>query len=204
MATEVTLENIVGDGGAYPTLLGAVQADLEKEYDAGRLMGTDYANVYVALVQNALSQAIQFELTKDQVAAQTDLILAQIETQAKQTILVEAQTDQINAQITIAEDAAVKDLLLKDAQLDALAKDDLIKDQQLLKLLAETAVTNQQLINLVTQNTNLEAEGLNIPKQGELLDKQITQADYQTALITAQTAKTEAETSVTLERGGFR
>ena len=86
MATEITIEKVVGTSGSYPALYSAVQTYLESEYDAGRLNGADYAQVAIALMQNALNQAIQFELTKGQVAAQTDLTLSQIETQNQQTL----------------------------------------------------------------------------------------------------------------------
>lgn len=67
----VTLEEVTTkdpDGtGAFDTFMTAISKHLEKEFSQGRIVGADYSNAYIAAMQMALQQAVDFVLKKDQV-----------------------------------------------------------------------------------------------------------------------------------------
>ena len=79
--------------GSFDLFAKAMSNHLRSEYDAGRLNGSDYANVYVGAIQNALSQSIQFELSRVQAGFAADLTEEQVQTQVNQTDNVLAQTE---------------------------------------------------------------------------------------------------------------
>lgn len=63
---EIKVEDIttkVIDGtGAFDALMMAVNAQLQSQFDAGRIRGAEYAQVYLGSMQNAMQMAIQFVL----------------------------------------------------------------------------------------------------------------------------------------------
>jgi hypothetical protein len=208
MTTQVDLTNITSgtlDGtGTFDKLLATMQLHIEREYDAGRLLGADYANVYVASIQAAMSQAIQFELTKSQVAAQTDLTLEQIETQNQQTLLATEQAKQavIQTRIVTASELdqiaiAVNQKSLSDEQLEQSLVQGSILDEQALQAEKQTSLTTtQDAIATATKQGQIDIQANQVlladeqviqsEVQGDILDEQLKQAEKQTALITTQ------------------
>lgn len=78
---KVTIDELVAE---FHALMGGVGVQITKEYEAGRITGAKYADVYLALMQSALQAAVQFALGKDQafwMAAKTqaDAITAQMQ-----------------------------------------------------------------------------------------------------------------------------
>lgn len=63
---EVTTKDPNGTG-AFDTFMTAISKHLEKEFSQGRIIGADYSNAYIAAMQMALQQAVDFVLKKDQV-----------------------------------------------------------------------------------------------------------------------------------------
>lgn len=63
---EVTTKDPDGTG-AFDTFMTAISKHLEKEFSQGRIVGADYSNAYIAAMQMALQQAVDFVLKKDQV-----------------------------------------------------------------------------------------------------------------------------------------
>lgn len=51
--------------GAFDTFMTAVGNHLQKEYAEGRIVGSDYATVYMAVIQSALQLGVEFALKKD-------------------------------------------------------------------------------------------------------------------------------------------
>lgn len=90
---EVTTKDPDGSG-AFDVFMSAIGKHLEKEFAEGRIVGADYATTYIAAVQMALQQAVDFILKKDQV------YLAGIDAQMKaitSTIAV------LNAKVALAK-----------------------------------------------------------------------------------------------------
>ena len=84
--TEVCLD---GDG-SFDKFMAAMDIHLEREYEKGRLSGTQYAEVYASTIQAVLGQAVSFSLQKEQsrwgaVTAQMQARIAEI--QATQALI---------------------------------------------------------------------------------------------------------------------
>ena len=85
--------NYVWSGtGIFDKLMMAVNGNVKAEYDNGRLKGADYAQVYLAGMQAAIAQSMQFLLQKQLTEAQTEVAQEQKALLLKQQLLVERQT----------------------------------------------------------------------------------------------------------------
>jgi hypothetical protein len=79
MATVIDIDKVtdgsVSGDGSFDRLAKAMSNHIQQEYDAGRITGSDYANVYLGGIQSAMAQSVQFELNRTLAAANTDTIL---------------------------------------------------------------------------------------------------------------------------------
>lgn len=216
--TNITDGTLTGTG-SFDLLMQSVKAHIEYEYNAGRIVGTDYANVYLGTIQTVLGQAIQFELSKASAAAQTDLVLEQILTQEQQTILatnaVAVSTATIQANIDLAE--ANTDVTQEQVNTQ-IAQTSMLGAQETKLTTVDTSLVNKQIDNISAQlsltgkqEAQVEAQTLNVPKQGLIMDQEYTNLVSQNKTIElqddhleAQIANTLANTEVLLEKGGFR
>jgi hypothetical protein len=135
--TEGTLEG----SGVFDTLMAAIEVHLEKEYKDGRLKGNEYATVYLGAMQNAMQQAIQFVLTKQQADKQAELLVAQKlateadtaikQTQSSQDMLVkQQQISESVARVTREDELADENVLLLKSQTAKTDADKLLIDQK--------------------------------------------------------------------------
>ena len=182
--------------GVFDQLMKSVKAHLLEEYDAQRIRGSEYTQVYLNSLSQAMGQSIQWQLGAQIAENQALLIEKQIENVEKQNLLLEeqrqlliAQTAQTNQQTTnldLEANNIPKQGDILDAQEDQLVRstETIIKsleiggllDKQLEQVVAQTS-------NIEQQGTNLEAEALNIPKQGDILDAQEEQLIRSTEVI---------------------
>jgi len=127
--------------GVFDDLMEAVNGNIKVEYDNGRIVGPDYATVYLGAIQSVIAQSVQYILQEQATEAQIDKMLSD-------TAIAEAQSD--------------KDLLIKDEQITKLqeeidllgtqdselslngAKDRLVKDEQITKLQEEIDLLGTQ------------------------------------------------------------
>ena len=102
MATLITVDKVTDNDtegtGTFDVLMRSVQAHLVAEYDNGRIVGSEYAQAYVSMVNSTMAQAIQFEMTKIQSGFTTDMAEEQVNTAVKQTALITEQIDLAHAQ----------------------------------------------------------------------------------------------------------
>ena len=104
----------------YKQLTDDIKSDLDKEYKSGRLKGTDYANVYVNLMNTAMQLAFESPIKEQQVmeiksrrALNDAQSVVQIETAtkvARETSLVQSQIEKNNVERDF-EIKKMKDLL---------------------------------------------------------------------------------------------
>lgn len=78
--TEVCIDG----SGSFDKFMAAMDIHLEREYEKGRLTGTQYAEVYASTIQSVLGQAVSFSLQKEQsrwsaVTAQMQARIAEIQ-----------------------------------------------------------------------------------------------------------------------------
>ena len=105
MTTLITIDSIT-DGnvegeGSFDKLMKSAQAHIMLEMNAGRIIGTDYANVYLGTLQAAMAQSVQFELSKAQAGFSADLTQEQVQTQVEQTKGVIKSTAYTEAQTKV-------------------------------------------------------------------------------------------------------
>lgn len=96
-------ERTVGGAGMFDGLMESVKAHLHEEFSSNRLTNAQYVEAYVALTGAAMSNAVQFLLSKDQAFFQAALAQQQAQIAAVQTVnarvdLVRAKSEAIAAQ----------------------------------------------------------------------------------------------------------
>lgn len=100
----VTTGCLDGDG-VFDKFMSTIDEHLKREYKDNRLTGTQYAEVYTALVQGAMGQATQFVLQKDQArwAAITAQMQARIAEIQATTAVVELEKIKADASRSLFE-----------------------------------------------------------------------------------------------------
>lgn len=110
----LTLDQLTGGavntGGAFDVLMKATNAHLVKEFEANRLRGADYANVYLNAMPAVLQNAVVFLLQKDEAANKANLVAAQIElTKLQMEMLkIEIEREALNKDLIAAQVLKVK------------------------------------------------------------------------------------------------
>lgn len=79
--------------GVFDVLMAAVNDNIEIQYNKGRIKGAEYAQVYLAGMQSAIAQAIQYTLQEKAQEAQIDKLQDGVLTGAKQREVMDAQKD---------------------------------------------------------------------------------------------------------------
>ena len=187
--------------GSFDKLMVGVAAQLQGEYDAGRITGAEYSKAYITLTQSALATSLQFLLGKDAsywqaVQAQTQAVIARVQLA---TVKAENARAQIEA-LTAKSNYALTKLKLatEDVQYGSLKyKLDNIDPLQVTQLtLQNSGITTSNLglsINNDIASYNLTTT---LPKQSLMLDAQTDQTTYTTQhLLPAQLAQITGETS---------
>jgi len=184
--SDVTTGDVSGKG-VFDVLMSSIEDRLHTQYKEGRITGSDYATVYVSALQNAMSQAIQFVLTKQQSDKQADLLSAQIES--------------LERELAIKEEQSAKDLLLKDEQLLASENDRsiklaqsnqelLVKDEQII------ASQNDRDIKLTQSNNDTALKNQQIAESISKVVRENSLATANISLVGSQKSKTDAEKSL--------
>lgn len=112
--------------GVFDILIGAVNKNIELQYQKGRITGSDYAQTYLGGLQAVLQQSIQWVLQADTNAAQVDDIKKGIELK--------------DAQLKIA----YAEQVLKDKQAAMLGLDNVVKNKEAERLVNPNAVYTPQ------------------------------------------------------------
>lgn len=132
--TDVTNGSVVNGKwvgtGVFDKLAEAVSANIQIQYDQGQIKGSDYANAYVASLQNVLQQSIEYVLREKLTSAQIDDIAKSIE--VKERSMVVQESELADKLLTSARQRAVmdKDIEVKTEQKKEIYTDRIIKDKQ--------------------------------------------------------------------------
>lgn len=86
------VSNVWTGTGVFDKLLAAVNKNIELQYTAGRIKGSDYANVYLGGIQSVLQQSIEYVLREKLIAAQVDDVIKGIELKESQKKLTYTET----------------------------------------------------------------------------------------------------------------
>ena len=205
-ATTVGTGNASDGSGNFDELMQVVTLHLEDQFAAGRITGTDYANVYLGALQSTLDQAVSFTLSMEKANADVDLIGKQdaLVTQQK---LTEVQNTTLVTNKAATESKQALDI---EAATTLKGKQGLLVDAQELQADAQTVlITNQATTELTAQTTSettavkqrldIVASTALKGKQESLVDKQILTEEKQ-ALDIAGATSLKAKQALTQEK----
>ena len=202
---EVTTKDPDGTG-AFDVFMFAISKHLEKEFSEGRIVGADYATTYIAAVQMALQQAVEFVLKKDQVfittaTSQLTAINAAIETvKAKASLILTqiqaytAQTDYANKKLALA--TLHEQYINLTAQYDNLLKERERIEAQTAQIVAQTAQVPEQTKHIQAQTAQLTAQTNQIPEQTKHIQAQTAQVKEQMEATRGQTLGTRTDGTI--------
>lgn len=111
---KVTLEDLttseVGGSGVFDVLMRSVSAQIDYQYEKGRIQGGDFAKIYVASIEHALQQSINFLMTKDRSYWETlnAQATAQIALAQRSRAIADVKLAQLEMQIKRFEAVRVK------------------------------------------------------------------------------------------------
>jgi hypothetical protein len=127
--------------GVFDQLMMAVNGNIQAQFDAGRIKGSDYANVYMNSMQAAMSESMKFVLTKKLTEKQVDLVDKQVQSQDVQIAIGEVQLaensekwqiqkqvlqnqlEMSNVDVSYKAQNAAKDLEIKTKQVESATAD---------------------------------------------------------------------------------
>lgn len=112
----------------FKQISSKMKADIRVEFDAGRIAGNQYAEVYLGMLTAALQGASQFYLTKDSAWSQRELHEAEIRRIEAQTLLLGEELLQAKIATTIADET--KDEQIKIAEVSLKQQEDALAVSQ--------------------------------------------------------------------------
>jgi hypothetical protein len=110
--SDVTTTLPDGDG-VFDVLMRSIDSHLDKQYTSGRIKGTDYATVYLGVLQTVLQQAIAFVLAEQKASKELDAIDEQIAASQAGTAIKEGIADSQNAVYAKQEEGFDRDYKFK-------------------------------------------------------------------------------------------
>lgn len=134
-------ESKVDGSGVFDLLMKANRAHLEDEFNKSRIRGSEYATVYLGMLESTMQHALAFFIQQRKLGLEADLLaiqkqIAEIELEKAQ---VELEIARLNAQKIPAEIDVLKAQKCKlDAEYDVLMG-------QKLKVVQETALLTQKV-----------------------------------------------------------
>lgn len=193
-------DRTIGGVGLFDGLMVAVMKHLREEYDEGRITGREYSTAYVAAMQGAMANAVQYLQTSQQSYWQAMLIQqqaraaeiasysAKVELEALKaramTARIEANTAAANYSLTkmklVTEDIAYG--LAESQKVRVDYENTNILPGQYAQLLKQTAQLDYELVNLMPKQV------LKIQSDIDVGSGQISQMTAQTNQVLYQTA----------------
>jgi len=116
--------------GVFDELMKAVNGNIAVQFEAGRLTGPDYANVYLGSLQSAMSESMKYVLNKkslEKTLEVQDIKIAMDEVQlaenaekwSLQKQVLDNQLEMSNIDVAYKEKNVVKDMEIKDKQIES-------------------------------------------------------------------------------------
>lgn len=135
-------EGKLNGNGVFDKLMKTFELHLEREYNKQRIRGTDYANAYIGLINNALNQVSNYALEKSKLPLELQLLEAQIHKIATDTIVATKQGGLIDAQIH--KEMAQTEMLHLEMEYK-FPKELALIDEQIANMKAEIALKEKEL-----------------------------------------------------------
>jgi len=143
--SRLTTKSVEGTG-VFDVLMSAVKQHLLEEYEANRVTGEEYTQVYLGALQGAMQTAVQFLLNSQQ----EEKLQAEIAYTRQKTVTELTQTDDsIPAGLGFNGDTAIEGLVA--LQKDKLTLEGDLVSSQVSRSEAEVALTGQKVISELSQ-----------------------------------------------------
>ena len=169
LTTDLTTGTLDGTG-VFDQLMRSVKPHIKAEYDSGRIKGAEYSQVYLAAVNSAMSQSIEFLLKQDATKAQNEIL-------EQQKLQLVAETASSVAQTA----SAVAQTALLTEQKSLVSKDILQRTQETLTEIENTNVATAAKCKLQAEFHLLEEQKLKTVKEKGLLEQKIATETAQTS-----------------------
>ncbi len=172
--------------GIFDVIIKAANENIKIQNQTSRITGAEYAEVYLGTMQSAISEAMKFLLIKEITEKDIALKEAEIannvitgENLIKQGTLLENQIEISNIDVLYKEPSTLKDLEIKDKQIDSavveinnntIAGENLVKQGTLLEEQIKTTYTDRVMKD--KQTAMLGMDGV-MKKQNLITDKEV-------------------------------
>lgn len=179
------------DDGSLDILLASLKKHLWAEYEHNRIRGTDYANAYIDTIKHGLAQIMSYSLERAKLPLELQILEAQVQKLATDTIVATKQGGLIDAQIykEMAETARIqfdiqhrlpKELELMQVKLDNDKIELALKDYELRYLKPEQLALAKAELRLKEKQVTLAEKEIEVKlKELSLKAKQIEMAQYE-------------------------
>ena len=206
----------VGGTGLFDGLMASIAAQLNSEFEAGRITAKEYSTSYVALSQSAMNSAVQYLLQKDQQYWQAELIKQQaiaaelavvqgklqIEVLKAQTIQARMAASSTAAEYSLnkmrlaTEEAAIDLSISQKAQVDYQTNTVLPQEVAVAQKRVDIGTAEISLTTANVNKTNYETQSL-FPAQKAKIDKDAAKTNYETTdLLVSQKLNVDQDTAV--------
>lgn len=202
--SDLTQVSLTGSG-IFDLLMQASSLHLQAELQAGRITGASYTQAYMAAMQYAMQNAVQFVTSSKQINGQLQLLEQQTLTEVQNTAHVAKQILQTIAATTLLDKQALSEIqnalhitastaLLTQQKLTEVQQTDLVA-KQILAAVANTALVEQQT-QTETVNTTLASKRVAQTESATQLQNQQIQTELRNTNLVEQKVVTEkAQTS---------
>jgi len=206
---DLTTISLEGDG-VFDAIMETNRVRLEREYDSGRIIATDYSKVYLGAMEASMSQAVSFLLGRQMASAQADLTIkqgelldAEIINEGKKGLLIDQQILKLQADIELTEKQVIKmdsEIELLDKQVIKLDSDTALVEKQIIKMDSEIALAEQQVLNMVEEVKLTSKQVDKLSSDILLTDKQIIKMDSEIDLAEQQVLNMIEEVDLTKQQ----
>lgn len=195
-------EGKLDGNGVFDKLMKTFELHLEREYNKQRIRGTDYANAYIGLINNALNQVSNYALEKSKLPLELQLLEAQIHKIATDTIVATKQGGLIDAQIhkEMAQTEMLhlemeykfpKELALIDAQIANMKAEIALKEYELKYIKPIQLALQEKELDIKEQQLRLAEYELQVKAPAEVRSIN-AQADLYNQKVVTEKAQTDA------------
>ncbi|UCR75504.1 virion structural protein [Alcaligenes phage vB_Af_QDWS595] len=199
----------VGGTGTFDVLAESVKKHLKEQFDSGNIAESQLATTYIALMESAMANSVQFLLNRDQAYWQSQL--AQIQAITAQVQMKTALVQLVEAQLRAS--TLKSEFALNKARLASESKDYCIKDYTLTNMLpAQLEMVNQQVLGAKEQMETARAQTMDtrtdgtpisgsVGKQKELYSQQITSYQWDAKIKVAKQITDSWTVQKTIDEG---
>lgn len=218
---ELTEKSLTG-AGVFDILVQTTRLHLDREWNAGRITGTEYANVYIELMTAAMSQSIEYAARRAILGYQIQGMIndnaykmAQVEIAQQQLAKIPFEIEQLQAETARVKADTEQRLPVEianmtkqglgiDAQTSQTVKQTEMVTAQIAKIPEEITLMQKQVLQTVAQTeavtydtlNKVPVEVANITKQGELITQQIAESTYRvTNMLPVELSQLTAKTT---------